>query len=113
MPNPAPEPSPQERDTPSLRALTIDLEVHHDLLAVLIGAIDRLPGGSRAIASALDDLTARSAFAAALVEGPERPSPMARHFIAANAADQLDRATRAAQARPDKNTSREEDAHVE
>ena len=98
---------------PSLRALTMDLEVHHDLLAVLIGAIDRLPGGSRAIASALDDLTARSAFAAALVEGPERPSPMARHFIAAHAADRLDRATRAAQARPTTSTRREEDAHVE
>lgn len=113
IPDPAPRRRLEESDPPSIRALTLDLDVHHDLLAVLIGAVDRLPGGSQAIASAIDELTARNAFAAVLSEGPERPSPMARHFIAAHAADEFDRATRAAQARPDKNTSREEDAHVE
>ena len=100
-------------DSPSVRALTIDLDVHHDLLAVLIGAVDRLPGGPQALAGAIADLNERSAFAAALAGEPDQSTALTRHFIAAHAAGRTDRATHAAQDRPTEITSREEDAHVE
>lgn len=35
------------------RALTIDLDTHQNLLAVLVSAVDHLPGGHRAIRQAL------------------------------------------------------------
>jgi hypothetical protein len=100
-------------DAPSTAALTIDVDVHHALLAVLISAVDRLPGGSGAITAALADLEQGAELISPLAEDPDPSGPMARQFIAALEADRNDRATRAAQDRPTTITSREEDAHVE
>ena len=113
MPKSAPQVPHEERASPALRALTIDLNVHHDLLAVLIGAVDRLPGGATAIAQAVADLDRRQAVAATIAGAADPSPPLARHFIAALGAERADRATRAAQDRPTTSSRREEDADVE
>lgn len=113
MPKPAPHWPPEEGASPSLRALSLDLDVHHDVLAVLVGAIDRLPGGAEVIAEAMAELDERKAVAAIVAEAEDPSGPLARHFIAFHGADRPDRAPRAAQDRPTTNSSREEDAHVE
>ncbi|MDP2259389.1 MAG: hypothetical protein Q8J89_06710 [Caulobacter sp.] len=102
-----------ESDRPSIQALTIDLGMHQHLLAILIGAVDRLPGGSGALAGATGDLDGREAFDAALSEVPDPSAPMARQFLAAHRAEPVDRATRAAQARATTITGRQEARHVD
>jgi hypothetical protein len=87
--------------------------VHHHLLTVLISAVDRLPGGSGAIAAALADLEQRAELLSPMAKVPDPSGQMARQFVTALEAERFDRAPRAAQDRPTIITSREEASHVE
>lgn len=86
----------QESNEPAIRALTIDVDTHHHLLAALIVAVDSLPGGSQALTAATAELDRARSLPAAMGEDPDPSVPMARQFITAHVAERFDRAPRAA-----------------
>lgn len=100
-------------DDPSIRALTIDVDMHHHLLAVLINAVDQLPGGAGAITGAIDQMAGRNVLAVAVTGEPDPSISMARQFIAAQAADRIAPATSLAPGRPNPVFNRREAHHVE
>lgn len=103
----------EDSDHPSIRALMIDLDTHQHLLAVLLDAVDRLPGGARAIAGAIATLDRYDALGAAMAQDPDPSAPMARAFVTARLADRINGAAYAAPRHSRPITSREDAARVE
>lgn len=67
------------------RALAIDLDTHQHLLAVLVSAVDHLPGGRRALEQALAQRSDHDGFVAETDAAPLLSAEMCREFIAAYA----------------------------
>lgn len=67
------------------RALAIDLDTHQQLLAVLVSAVDHLPGGRRALEQALTQQSEHDGFVAETGAAPLLSAEMCREFIAAYA----------------------------
>jgi hypothetical protein len=65
------------------RALTIDLDTHQNLLAVLVSAVDHLPGGHRAIRQALAEQSEHAQLAVEAGVAAPPSAEMCREFIAA------------------------------
>jgi hypothetical protein len=80
MPNPALPEEPARPCCAMTKALCIDVEAHDRVLAVLVGALGRLAGGSEALDAAREEIQ-RVEDSLVSLDQDRLASPMASEFI--------------------------------